>query len=99
MTAVAPADRPKSVRNSCVIERICRSFVSFYLCIICRLGVFVIRLRQISSLFSLHKDTLRLYNTQNTYLEAVESNPWNYSGETQTRITKHLPQNNCRVVL
>ena len=32
MTVVAPADRPKSVRNSCVIERICSVFVSFYLC-------------------------------------------------------------------
>ena len=40
MTVVAPADRPKSIRNSCVIERICS--------IVCRLGVFVIRLRQIS---------------------------------------------------
>ena len=55
MTVVAPADRPKSVRNSFVIERIYSVFVSFHLCIVCRdrLGVFVIRLRQISSLFSL----------------------------------------------
>ena len=53
MTVVAPADRPKSVRNSCVIERICSVFVSFHLSIVCRLGVFVILLRQISSLFSL----------------------------------------------
>ena len=51
-TVVAPADRPKSVRNSCVIERICSVFVSFHLCSVCRLGKFVIRLRQISSLFS-----------------------------------------------
>ena len=52
MTVVAPADRPKSVRNSCVIERICSVFVTFHLCIVCRSGVFVIRPRQISSLFS-----------------------------------------------
>ena len=39
MTVVAPADRPKSVRNSCVIERICSVFVSFHLRIVCRLGV------------------------------------------------------------
>ena len=45
MTVVAPADRPKSVRNICVIERICSVFVSFYLCVVCRSGVFVIRLR------------------------------------------------------
>ena len=51
MTVVAPADRPKSVRNSCVIERICSVFVSFHLCIVCRLGAFVIRLRHISPLF------------------------------------------------
>ena len=49
--AVATADRPKSVRNSCIIERICSVFVSFYIFIVCRLGVFVIRLLQISSLF------------------------------------------------
>ena len=52
MTIVAPADRPKTVHNSCVIERICSIFVSFHLCIVCRLGVFVIQLRQIISLFS-----------------------------------------------
>ena len=52
MTVIAPVDRPKSVRKSCVIERICSVFVSFHICIVCRLGVFVIRLRQISSLFS-----------------------------------------------
>ena len=34
-----------------VIERIRSVFVSFHLCIVRRLGVFVIRLRQISSLF------------------------------------------------
>ena len=49
---VAPADRPKSVRNSCLIERIWSVFLSFHQCIVCCLGVFVIRLRQISSLFS-----------------------------------------------
>ena len=47
--------RPKTVRNCCVNERICSVFVSFQLCIVCRLGVFVIRLRQISSLFSLYQ--------------------------------------------
>ena len=46
-------DRPKSVPNSCVIERICNVFVSLHLCTVCRLGLFVIRLRQISSFFSL----------------------------------------------
>ena len=54
MTVVAPADRPKSVRNNCVIGRICSVFVSFLLCIVCHLGVYVIRLRQISPLFSLY---------------------------------------------
>ena len=44
VTVVAPADRPKSGRNSCVIERIYSVFVSFHLCIVCREGVFVIRL-------------------------------------------------------
>ena len=62
MTAVAPADRPKSVRNSCVIGRICSVFVSFHLCIVCRLGLFSIWLRQISSLsFSYHESHLYTY--------------------------------------
>ena len=39
MTVVAPAERPKSFCNSYVIDRICSAFVSFHLCIICRLGV------------------------------------------------------------
>ena len=51
-TVAAPGDRPYSVRNSCVIERICSVFVPFQLCIVCRLGMIVIRLRQISSIFS-----------------------------------------------
>ena len=50
---VAPTGRPKSVRYSCEIERICSVFVSFHLCIVCRFGVFVIRLRHISSFFFL----------------------------------------------
>ena len=62
MTVVAPADRPKSVRNSCVIECICSVFVSVHLCIVCCLGVFVIRLRQISSLFSLKYCNYSHYN-------------------------------------
>ena len=52
MNIVALADRPKSVRNSFVIGRIRIVFVSFHLCVVFRSGVFVIRLRQISSLFS-----------------------------------------------
>ena len=43
--------RPMSVRKSCIIERICGVSVAFHLCIVCRLGVFVIRLPQIFSLF------------------------------------------------
>ena len=52
MIVVAPTDRPKSVRNRCVVERFCSVFVLLWLCIVCRLGVFVIRMRQISSLLS-----------------------------------------------
>ena len=33
---IAQAERPKSARNSCVIERICSVFVSFHLSIVCR---------------------------------------------------------------
>ena len=35
----APGDRPKFVRNSCVIERTCTVLVSIHLGIVCRLGV------------------------------------------------------------
>ena len=66
MTVVTPADRPKSVRNSCVIERICSIFVSFHLFILCRSEVFVIRLRQISSLFSMHKVVTYMYDAYQT---------------------------------
>ena len=71
MTVVAPADRPKSVRNSCVIKRICSFCVSFYLCIFCRLEFFiVIRLRQISSLIHryLFGKTMSYYNA---YIQVV----------------------------
>ena len=58
MTVGAPDDRPKSVCNSCVIKRICSVFVSFHLCIVFLFGEFVIRLHQISSLFSLLLDVI-----------------------------------------
>ena len=60
IAVVTQAERPKSVRNSCVIERICSVFVSSHLCIVCRLGVFVIRLYQISSLFSWKQEITNL---------------------------------------
>ena len=53
MNAVAPTDRPKSARNRRAIER--SIFVLLLLWIVCRLGVFVMRLRQISFLFSWRK--------------------------------------------
>ena len=64
MTVVAPTDRPKSVRNRSVIER----FAPMH----CRLGVFVTRLRQISSLFSLDVCVTRKLSTPITYLEPEE---------------------------
>ena len=54
MTVVTPTDRPKSVRNRCVIEVL----VTFFVLSCCFLdfsvgvGAFVIGLSQISSLFS-----------------------------------------------
>ena len=61
MTAVAPTDRPKSVRNSCVIKvfggvfMLSRCFLDCYVGV----GVFVTGLSQISSFFS-HKNVLSL---------------------------------------
>ena len=51
MTAVAPTDRPKSVRNSCVIKVFGGVFMFYVLCFI-GVGVFVTGLSQISSFFS-----------------------------------------------
>ena len=54
MTLVIPTDRPKSVRNRCVIEL----FVAFFVLSLCPfatsvgVGAFVIGLSQISSFFS-----------------------------------------------
>ena len=54
MTAVAPTDRPKSVRNSCVIKvfggvfMLSRCFLDYSVGV----GVFVTGLSQISSFFS-----------------------------------------------
>ena len=56
MTAVTPTDRPKSVRNSCVIKvfggvfMLSRCFLDYSVGV----GVFVTGLSQISSFFSCH---------------------------------------------
>ena len=53
MAIVTPTDRPKSVRNRCVIEVFGGVFVlsRFYLDLSVGVGVFVIGLSQISSFF------------------------------------------------
>ena len=56
MTVFAPTNRPKSDLNYYVIERFSVIFLLFWLGTVYRLGVYVIRLRQISSLFSLHDE-------------------------------------------
>ena len=53
----------KSLHFFTNIVVICSVFVSFYLCIVCRVGMFVIRLRQISSLCSLLLYTTLCKNT------------------------------------
>ena len=50
---LSPKEHPKSVRDYCAMKHICIVFLLLYLCIVCRLGEFVIRLHQIASLFSL----------------------------------------------
>ena len=54
MTAVTPTDRPKSVRNSCVIKVFGGVFMLSRCFLDCSVGVwvFVTGLRQISSFFS-----------------------------------------------
>ena len=57
MTAVTPADRPKSVRNSCVIKVFGGVFMLSRCFLDCSVGVgvFVTGLSQISSFFSYQK--------------------------------------------
>ena len=65
MAIVTPTDRPKSVRNGCVIEDFGGVFV-FSRCVLdfsVRVGAFVIRLSQISSFFS--SDRLRAVRLSN----------------------------------
>ena len=54
VTVVAPTDHPKSVLNRCVIERVLCLYVTLT-CTVCRLDVFVIRLRQISFPLPIHR--------------------------------------------
>ena len=56
MTAVTPTDRPKSVRNSCVIKVFGGVFMLSRCFLDCSVGVgvFVTGLSQISSFFSLY---------------------------------------------
>ena len=54
MTAVTPSDRPKSVRNRCVIKVLVAFFTlsSWFLDFSVGIGAFVTGLTQISSFFS-----------------------------------------------
>ena len=54
VTAVTPTDRPKSVRNSCVIKVFADVFMlsRFFLDCSVGVGVYVTKLSQISSFFS-----------------------------------------------
>ena len=54
MTAVTPTDRPKSVRNSCVIKVLGGVFMlsRYFLDYSVGVGVFITGLSQISSIFS-----------------------------------------------
>ena len=54
MAVFTTTDRPKSIRNGCVIEIVCGVFVlsCCFLDFSVGVGVFVIRLSQISSFFS-----------------------------------------------
>ena len=68
IAVVAATDRPKSVHNRCVIERFCSVFMLRWLqvCTVCRLEVFAIRLRRISSLFSPMKGNLQYLKSSNS---------------------------------
>ena len=71
MTAVTPTDRPKSVRNSCVIKVFGGVFMLSRCFLDCSVGVgvFVTGLSQISSFFSYssqnHRKHCRFFNKGN----------------------------------
>ena len=64
MTAVTPTDRPKSVRNSCVIKVFGGVFMLSRCFLDCSVGVwvFVTGLSQISSFFSKHGNGIEVFN-------------------------------------
>ena len=68
MTAVTPTDRPKSVRNSCVIKVFGGVFMLSRCFLDCSVGVgvFVKGLSQISSFFSYFSGIFTLQKYQNT---------------------------------
>ena len=74
VTAVTPTDRPKSVRNRCVIEVFSGVFCVVMLDFSVSVGAFVIGLSQISSFFlmymywSIHSNDISHIDTETTYL-------------------------------
>ena len=74
MTVVVPADCSKSTSYRCVIERFGSVFVSIWLRIVCRLGVLVIRMRQISSLFSSFYVRNAVHKIKISYVDDVRIN-------------------------
>ena len=71
MTAVAPTDRPKSVRNNCVIKDFGGVFMLSRCFLDCSVGVgvFVTGLSQISSFFSYSQESINVHirSEQNPY--------------------------------
>ena len=63
VTVVTPTDRPKSVRNRCLIELFCGvvCVVALPFCVSVGVGAFVIGLGQISSFLSLHRQSRVFY--------------------------------------
>ena len=76
MAIVTPTDRPKSVRNRCVIEVFCVVFVFSSCFVDCSVsvGAFVIRLSQISSFFTSFRrslSSLHVFNPKNHKMNLI----------------------------
>ena len=73
MTAVTPTDRPKSVRNSCVIKVFGGVFMLSRCFLDCSVGVgvFVTGLSQISSFFSLKEQRKFLEKSLKKYFKSL----------------------------
>ena len=99
MTVFAPTDRPKSEGNGCVIERFSIIFLLLWLDTVCRLGVYVIRLRQISCPFSEYFVSRNCHNDHFAHSIKTKVKCWiksKFKFKIQTGWIQLIPPTHCK---